>query len=474
MSQRAKGGRRRVRRLLAWVTPGYLFGLAFLAVTVSWLKAVHPAAAVAVIGFEAGWFATIGVGIRSVGRLRWWPIWAALCWAMVEFAYSRFPFGGFGWVRLGFSMVDAPLAGYLPFIGLAGVSFLTALAGQVVAYLVEPGPARRRIVTGAIALAVFLAGFAGFAYQPAADGPGVTVGFVQGNVDGVGIEALGRERSVTNNHLSETIALLAKAQTGQVPNPDFIVWPENSTDIDPTRDAITGQVVDAAAALAGRPILVGAVMRGPGRDQRQTAGLWWHPGGYVEARYNKRNLVPFGEFIPFRDQLLPLIPLLARVGAQSVPGTTPGALRVRLADGRPLVVGDVICFELAYDQTVYASITGGAQVLTVQSNNATYRGSAQVAQQFAITRVRAMETRREIIVATTNSLSGFVGPDGSVRMRTREGTSTSGSFTMPLRSFVTPAVRLAGGLDVGLALVGLLGALAGLSRLISERRRRRG
>lgn len=472
MSRRLNRPRRPVRRLLGWAAPGYLFGLAFLAVTVNWLKAVHPAAAVAVIGFEAGWFATIGVGIRLVGRLRWWPLWAAGCWAMVEYAYSRFPFGGFGWVRLGFTMVDAPLAGYLPFVGLAGVSFLTALAGQILAYLVEPGPAPRRIATGAIALAVLLAGFAGFAYQPAADGPSVTVGFVQGNVDGVGIEALGRERSVTNNHLSETIALLAKAQTGQVPQPDFILWPENSTDIDPTRDQITAEVVDAAARLAGRPIFVGAVMRGPGPGQRQTSGLWWQPGGHVEARYDKRNLVPFGEFIPFRDQLLPLIPLLARVGAQSVPGTTPGALRVRLADGRPLVVGDVICFELAYDQTVYSAITGGAQVVTVQSNNATYRGSAQVAQQFAITRVRAMETRREIIVATTNSLSGFVEPDGSVRMRTSEGTSASGAYPMPLRSAVTPAVRLAAGLDLALALMGLLGALAGTSRVIRQRWRR--
>ena len=165
-------------------------------------------------------------------------------------------------------------------------------------------------------------------------------------------------------------------------------------------------------------------MEGPGQDERQTAALWWDPVRGLLARYDKRNLVPFGEWIPFRDQLLPLIPILKEVGAQSVPGTTPGVLTVPL-DGRPIKVGDVICFELAYDSTVYDTLRGGAQVLMVQSNNATYGGTGQIEQQFAITRARAMETRREIAVATTNSVSGFIDRDGRVVERTSEFTAAS-------------------------------------------------
>ena len=100
---------------------------------------------------------------------------------------------------------------------------------------------------------------------------------MQGNIPGRGIEAMGRARSVTNNHLSETIQLMTKARLGEVPEPDFLLWPENSTDIDPTIDPLTRLTVQAAVDVAGRPILVGAVMQGPGVDERQTAALWWDP-----------------------------------------------------------------------------------------------------------------------------------------------------------------------------------------------------
>ena len=166
---------------------------------------------------------------------------------------------------------------------------------------------------------------------------------------------------------------------------------------------------------------------------------------------------------PFRAQLLPLIPLLEQVGAQSVPGTRPGVLDVTVG-GRPIKIGDAICFELAYDQTMYRSVIGGAQVSMVQSNNATYGGTGQIEQQFAITRARAMESRREIAVATTNSISGFITRDGSVATRTQEFTAQSMVVEMPLRSALTPAIRVAPWLERGVALAALLACLAALLR----------
>jgi apolipoprotein N-acyltransferase len=451
---------------------GYLFGLAMLALAVSWVHVLGTWVAVALIIFMSLFLGLLGLATSLVGRLRWWPLATACCWVLIEYAYSRIPFGGFGWTRIAYAAVDTPLAGFFPIIGVAGVSFVVALVAQLIAWGIlalrswSTGrlPGRRTRIIGAAAaiVGIGLLGSALRLYQvePATTAGGsVRVGIVQGNIPGRGIEAMGRARSVTNNHLSETINLMTKVRLGQEPQPDFLLWPENSTDIDPTVDPITRQTVQAAAEVVDRPIFVGAVMQGPGPNERQTSALWWDPEQGVVARYDKQNLVPFGEWIPFRAELLPLIPLLQQVGAQSVPGTRPGVLDVT-AGGWPIKVGDAICFELAYDQTIYKAMTGGAQVMMVQSNNATYGGTGQIEQQFAITRARAMETRREIAVATTNSVSGFITRDGAVAIRTQEFTARSMVVEMPLRNALTPAIRVAPWLERALALVAVLACLA--------------
>ena len=446
---------------------GYLFGLAMLAVSISWLHVLGVWVAALLILFEALFFGLLGLTLSLVSGLRWWPVAGACCWVAVEFAYARVPFGGFGWTRIAYAAVDTPLAGFLPIIGVAGLSFVVALIGQLVAAMIlalrsEPRASRQVLVAALVAAGLVAAGGGLRFYQvePAQPAASVQVGIVQGNIPGRGIEAMGRARSVTNNHLSETIQLMTRVRLGELPQPDFLLWPENSTDIDPRLDAPTEVTVQAAAEVADRPILVGAVLSGPGEDERQTAALWWDPVRGVLASYAKRNLVPFGEWIPFRQQLLPLVPILAEVGAQSVPGNRPGVLDVSAA-GRSLKVGDVICFELAYDETVYDVVRGGAQVIMVQSNNATYGGTGQIEQQFAITRARAMEARREIAVATTNSVSGFIGRDGQVVQRTSEFTAAGMVVEMPLRSALTPAIRVAPWFERGLALVAVLGCLAG-------------
>ena len=431
---------------------GYLAGLGMNAATISWIGVLGWYVAVALVAFMSLWFALLGWALYRLDRLRWAPAWWAAAWVAMEFGLSSVPLGGFGWIRLAFTTADQPISGFLPVVGVAGVSFLVALAGGLLLAQVR---FRRTIIPGALLVALLVVGgVLKFVPDPTPDAT-VTIGVVQGNVDGVGHGRPGYARSVTNNHLSETITLLAHVRTGLAKPPDFVLWPENSTDMDPIKDADTRSLIVDSVRLTGVPILVGAVMEGPGPDERQTTGLVWTSEG-PSSRYDKRNLVPFGEWIPFRDVLLPRMPILKQIGRQGVPGTEPGVLDVSVGD-RVLKVGDVICFELAYDTTVYDTLRGGAQVLVVQSNNATYAGTGQTYQQFEITRVRAMEARREIVVATTNSFSGMIGTRGDVLAKTDEGVAASASFTVPLRAGLTTGVLLQPWLSYLLTLAALAG-----------------
>jgi len=421
---------------------GYLFGLGLFTVTIWWSAVMGWWIGAVFIAFLSTWMLGVALGVHAVARLPAWPVWAACVWSLYEFGAVRFPFSGFGWVRLAYTTPDQPLGGFLPWIGAAGTGWLVALCAALIAW---PHGTRTLTRLGGllVVLGLFVAGVVVITRPVVAGGPAVTVGMVQGDVDETADRTtMGRPRSVTAYHLSETVMLLARARTGLDPAPDFVLWPENATDYDVLTEPTTGDWVNRAAELAGVPILLGTIAEGPGPNQRQTTSLWWVPGQGPTARYDKRNIVPFGEYLPLRPLMLKLFPMTQEVGPQSVAGTLPGVLAVELADGRPLALGDLICYDLAYDGTVYDTVRHGAQVITVQSSNVTFTGTNEPGQQFQMTRVRAMELRREIVVSTTSSLSGLIDAKGRVVDRTAPSTAAARTYQIPERDTTTWAVRV--------------------------------
>src|SRR6476620_3362856 len=146
---------------------GYLFGLAMLTVAVSWVHVLGTWVAAALIIFMSLFFGLLGLMVNRVERLRWWPLATACCWVLIEYAYSRVPFGGFGWSRIAYAAVDTPLAGFFPVIGVVGVSFVVALIAQLVAWIAlalrsTPGhksrPWMRAVVATAVVAALVLLG----------------------------------------------------------------------------------------------------------------------------------------------------------------------------------------------------------------------------------------------------------------------------------------------------------------------------
>lgn len=442
---------------------GYAWGVGFLLPGIGWMQVIFPQAMVGLVAVEAAFYGLLGLLVHLAGRTRWWPLLAAACWTAVEFTFSRFPFNGFGWMRLGYAMVDSPLAWLLPLVGVAGLGFATALVGQGIAWLAERTAVRRLAVAGGVAAA--LAGLAAAGtLVPAGPQTGtVSIGWVQGGAPGGGVYGLGEFRTITRNHLAESVRLADRVAAGQLPAPDLVVLPENTTDADPYTDAETGRLVAAMSARLGVPMLFGAILDGPGPEERQTVSLWWEPGTGEVARYTKRGIVPFGEWVPFRSVLLPLIPELRYVGAQSVAGSDPGVVAVELADGTPLTLGVMVCYDLVYDDFAADTVRHGGQVLVVQSSNAMYQGTGQIRQQFAITRARALELRREVLVVTTSGVSGLINADGSVEFTGPEHVAASGVEVLPVRSGLTPAVWLASPLELLVVVLAGIGLGAGVA-----------
>lgn len=456
-------------RLRVSFAVGLCFGLGFMGVSLRWMSAIFVEAMLGLVVMEALFYAVLGMLIHAVATSRWWPVLAAAAWSLVEFGFSHVPFNGFPWMRLGYAVIDSPLAGWLPLVGVPGATFLVALAGQALARSVLGRTGRRPfLVSVAVTAAVVVVGVVTPRLLADQRDGTIEVGYVQGNIPGGGIYGLGEPRTTTRNHLAETLRLRDRVRAGEVAAPAFVVWPENGTDADPFLDAPTKELVDQARAALGVPLLVGSITDGPGANERQTASLWYDPRRGVTARYDKRNIVPFGEWVPYRDVLEPLFPVVAYVGAQSVAGTTPGVLDVT-AGGGPLKVGTMVCYDVAFDGTVHDTVTAGGEVLLVQSSNAMYLGTDQVAQQFAITRARAAELHREILVVTTSGLSGLIEADGSVAFVLPEHQPASGVVAMPRRHTITPAVQVSGPLETLLCL-GFVVALAW--RLVAGSRRR--
>ncbi len=454
----------RTPRTRGAVLLGWVFGLTFMASSLVWQTSIMAASYAGLTLVTSLTYAALGGLLHAVRTLRWWPLWGAATWSVAEFVASVWPFDGFGWMRLGYAMVDSPLAGFYPFAGAAFVTFLVALAGHLLAWVADR-PGRRRAAVAAVSVAGLLAlGGLGTLWEaPTTSFGTVRVGWVQGGAPGGGVYGLGPARTITTNQARETDRLMDEVDAGRLPRPDLIVWPENATDLDPRSDAVTRALVEGAVARAGVGVLVGSIYEDIARDERQTVSLWWTADG-VQDLYAKRNLVPFGEWIPFRDVLLPLIPPLAYVGAQSVPGVGPGVLDVAASGSEDVPVGVAICYEVIYPETLYEAVRAGARLMVVQSSNAMYQGTNQIDQQFAITRVRAAEMRTDVLVVTTSGLSGRIGTHGQVLWTAPVHDAASGVETMPLASATTPAMLMSRWVEAGLVLAGLAAAAVGWLR----------
>src|SRR5262249_34294781 len=148
-------------------------------------------------------------------------------------------------------------------------------------------------------------------------------------------------------------------------------------------------------------------LQGP-HGKRLNAGILWSPTSGPGAQYVKRHPVPFGEYIPLRSIAKIVSSDVNLVSQDMAAGHGNGLLK-----GGPVAIGDVICFEVAYDSLVQSSVRAGAQLLVVQTNNATFGHTSETYQQLAMSKLRAIETGRTVIQVATTGKSAIISEDGT-------------------------------------------------------------
>ena len=417
----------------------------------------------------------LAVGQSLLLRLRAWPLAVAAWWVAAEAVRARWPYA-FPWGRLAMSQSGAPTARWSAIGGAPLLTFVVALAGACLAWLLlapgrraaaarggpRPRGARRRIlpaVAFAAAAGVAIGGRLLPVDQATPGGPTATVAAIQGNVPHArNLPDLLRAATVTQNHATATEALAAQAKAGSRPAPDVVIWPENSTDLDPGLSPATYATIQRAVNAINRPVLVGAVLQDPERN----VGQLWQPRRGPVASYVKRQLVPFGEYIPFRG----LLSHITSLPALQPVNFTAGHRAVVFRLGR-IRLGDVICYEVGFDSLVASEVAAGANLLAVQSNDADFELDGQPGesqQQVAMARIRAIESNRSVVYASTTGESAIIEPDGTIVAHSGTWQRAMLTARVPLRSSRTLADQVGSWPErviTLLALAALAAAIAG-------------
>ena len=462
----------------SWGT-GVLVGLGFMVPQLQW-SGVYVGALpwlslaaleAALLGLALpGWTLAWRLAARLPGTL---PLTAGAVWVAAEALRARFPFGGFGWGRLGFSQADSPLrwlaaVGGVPLVsfGVVALSAAALLLGLHAVAARRGGPAGRsplRPLAGPAVLVVVLVALvatsAARVDATVREGDGtVRVAAVQGDVPRAGLDFNAQRRAVLDNHVRATVALADAVRAGQEEPVDLVLWPENASDIDPLENPDAAAEIGRATDAVGVPVLLGAVLQGPG-ENITNAMLLWDPGtGYrgrtasqaTNGYYAKQALAPFGEFIPYRSFFRFFSPLVDRV-TDFAPGDRAAVLSLGGAQ-----VGAAICFEVLDDETVRGQVRAGADLLVVPTNNATFGFTDENVQQLAMSRLRAVEHGRDLVHISNVGTSTVVAADGTTGRRTALFEPDVLLEDVQLRSGTTLATRWGPAPELALVAVALL------------------
>jgi apolipoprotein N-acyltransferase len=456
---------------------GFLFGLAFYLPLLPWISGlVGSVPWIALAALEALFPAVFGAFAVVVRTLPGWPLWFAGLWAGQEWLKSTIPFGGFPWGVVAFGQTDGPLLSMVQVGGAPLLSFAVVLVGFSVAAITfeivkwwrlgdtrTPRPPAVVVPGACITVVLLLTALTWPQVRQsgvgADDEQPITVAAIQGNVPRLGLEFNAQRRAVLDNHVRETVRLAEDVRAGRAPRPMFVIWPENSSDIDPLANPDAKAEISAAAEAIEAPILVGSVVAAPGATAdnpiSNNSVIVWNPETGPAERHDKQIIQPFGEYLPWRSFFRHLSSYADRAG-YFIPGSGNGVVH---AAGVP--VGVATCWEVIFDRAPREAVRSGAQMLTVPANNATFN-EAMSEQQLAFARLRAVEHDRYVVVAVTTGISAVISPDGRELARTSFFEPAYLDTQVRLKTQLTAATRWAPLIEGLLVAVGVGAVIAAI------------
>ena len=417
-----------VRPIRQRVGINFSFGLAYQILSLYW------------VGTYVGWYAWIALVIMQASFLlilsfSRGALAFALSWVLFEFILRSFPFGGFGWSRIGFALTESPMNYLYPRVGIVGVAFISVLAVTLIIDQRWKGAAIAALLLFTVVLIPV----------SVKDGGSIKVALVQG----------GQTQKLDNTFENAEAALSKHFKaTEKIPanSVDLVIWPENAVAHDPLVRRSTKQTFLSEAKRINAPILVNANLK----DGSNGSVLL---GDGSNQSYSKRYLTPFGEFMPLRP-LIEKISDKAKKVSGFIPGETAYLFQTRNGTFRTL-----ICYELLSDKQARTEM-GDADFIVTQTNNATYFETWQLDQELAIAKARSAETSRHSAYASTTGGTALINEDGKVISTIPKYANQVLIGEVVTRKGATPATKYGANLEY---LLLLLGAGLGLRFFLKRR-----
>lgn len=395
----------------------FVFGIAFQLITIYWVGTyVGSFAWIALVLLQATFLILLSFTHGALGF--------AAAWIAYEFVLRSFPFGGFGWSRIGYALTNSPFNYLYPRISIVGVAFLLLLSiGWILKY-------RFRAVFALLPI-YFL-----FALIPVSvtNTGKIEVGLVQGGQTLKLDNTFENSEGAINKHFVAT----KKIKQGAV---DLVIWPENAVMHDPLVRVRTKEAFASEVARIKAPILVNANLI----DGTNGSVLI---GDVSKQSYSKRYLTPFGEFIPFRS-IVEKFSDKADLVSGYIPGQEPYLFT---SGGRTFRT--LICYELLSDKQARNEMAD-ADFIVVQTNNATYFQTWQLDQELAIAQARSAETSRQSAYVSTTGGTSLINENGHVISSIPKYSNNVLIGEIQTRNGVTPATKYGSALEVLIILIWL-------------------